>query len=197
MDGRARARTAPVCRAARLGVASPIIGAPMAGVAHGALARAVTEGGGLGMIGVESTDRAELIAHEAPVASDSSRLPFGIGLMARALDDRPELLEPTLEARPELVSLSCGSSRTCVPALHDAGIVVSSQVQDVGAATTAGARAKVLVAGETDTVLTRVLDVAQGIGWPEVFAGRAVGPLRRSLPAEEVDRVSARAPHDC
>lgn len=36
----------------RLGVALPIIGAPMAGVAHGALARAVSEGGGLGMIGV-------------------------------------------------------------------------------------------------------------------------------------------------
>ena len=42
------------------------------------------------------------------------------------------------------------------------------------AASTAGARAKVLAAGETDTVLTRVFDVAQGIAWPEVFAGRAL-----------------------
>lgn len=54
---------------ARLGVAMPIIGAPMAGVAHGALARAVTEGGGLGMIGVGSTDRAKLVAREVSPAS--------------------------------------------------------------------------------------------------------------------------------
>ena len=236
----------------RLGVSLPIIGAPMAGVAHGALARAVTEGGGLGMIGVGSTDRAELIAREAPIASDSGRLPFGIGLMAWALHDRPELLERTLEARPTLVSVSFGSPGPYVAALHDAGIVVASQVQDVAGAvaaadagvdivvaqgtdagghtgtvgtlpllqlvldavdalvvaaggiatargvaavlaagaagawvgtcllacpeatTTAGARAKVLAAGETDTVLTRVFDVAQGIAWPEVFAGRAL-----------------------
>ena len=236
----------------RLDVDLPIIGAPMAGVAHGALARAVTEGGGLGMIGVGSTDRAELIAREAPVASDSGRLPFGIGLMAWALEERLELLEGTLEARPTLVSVSFGSPGPYVAALHDARIMVASQVQDVAGAvaaaeagvdilvaqgtdagghtgtvgtlpllqlvldavdmpvvaaggiatargvaavlaagaagawvgtcllacpeatTTAGARAKVLAAGETDTVLTRVFDVAQGIGWPESFAGRAL-----------------------
>lgn len=91
----------------RLGVALPIIGAPMAGVAHGALARAVTEG--LGMIGVGSPDRAELIAREAPVASAGGRLPFGIGLMAGALDDRPGFLDQTLAAHPALVSVSFGS----------------------------------------------------------------------------------------
>ena len=236
----------------RLGVTLPIIGAPMAGVAHGALARAVTEGGGLGMIGVGSTDRAELIDREAPVASAGGRLPFGIGLMAWALDDRPELLEQALAVRPSLVSVSFGSPGPYVGALHDAGIVVASQVQDTAgavaavdagvdivvaqgtdagghtgsvgtlpllqlvldavdipvvaaggiatarglaavlaagaagawvgtcllacaeAATTPGARDKVLAADETDTVLTRVFDVAQGIGWPEAFAGRAL-----------------------
>jgi nitronate monooxygenase len=236
----------------RLGVTLPIIGAPMAGVAHGALARAVTEGGGLGMIGVGSTDRAELIAREAPVASAGGRLPFGIGLMAWALEDRPELLEQALAARPALVSVSFGSPGPYVGALHAAGIVVASQVQntagavaaaeagvdvvvaqgtDAGghtgtvgtlpllqlvldavdvpvvaaggiatarglaavlaagaagawvgtcllacpeAATADRARAKVLASGETDTILTRVFDVAQGTGWPEAFAGRAL-----------------------
>jgi nitronate monooxygenase len=233
-------------------VALPIIGAPMAGVAHGKLARAVTEGGGLGMIGVGSTDRAELIAREALVASAGGRLPFGIGLMAWALDNRPELLDETVAAHPTLVSVSFGSPEPYVDVLHAAGIVVASQVQDVAgavnaaeagvdivvaqgtdagghtgrvgtlpllqlvldavdvpvvaaggiatargvaavlaggasgawvgtcllacpeAATTAGARAKVLAATETDTVLTRVFDVAQGAGWPEAFAGRAL-----------------------
>lgn len=236
----------------RLGVRWPIVGAPMAGVAHGALARAVTEGGGLGMIGVGSTDPAGLVAREAPLASAGGRLPFGIGLMAWALHDRPELLEATLAARPTLVSVSFGSPEPFVGALHEAGILVASQVQDrasalaaagagvdivvaqgteagghtggvgtlpllqlvldavdvpvvasggiatarglaavlaAGAAgawvgtcllacpetaTAAGARAKVLGSQETDTVLTRVFDLALGIAWPEAFAGRAL-----------------------
>ncbi len=236
----------------RLGMALPIIGAPMAGVAHGALARSVTEGGGLGMIGVGSADRAELISREAAVASDGGRLPYGIGLMAWALEDRPELLDETAAARPTLVSVSFGSPGPYVEVLHAAGILVASQVHDRAgaiAATDAGvdiviaqgtdagghtgtvgtlpllqvvldavdvpvvaaggiatarglaavlaagaagawvgtcllacpeartkpeARAKVLAAGETDTILTRVFDVAQGIGWPEGFAGRAL-----------------------
>ncbi|MHB1554263.1 MAG: NAD(P)H-dependent flavin oxidoreductase [Acidimicrobiales bacterium] len=236
----------------RLRVPFPIIGAPMAGVAHGALARAVTEGGGLGMIGVGSTDRAGLIAREARVASDGGRLLFGVGLMAWALGDRPELLEETVTAKPAFVSVSFGSPAPYVERLHEAGITVASQVQStaraiaavdagvdiivaqgteagghtgtvgtlpllqlvldavdvpvvaaggiatprgVAAALAAGAagvwvgtcllacpeaacraeaRDKVLAADETETILTRVFDVAQGIGWPETFAGRAL-----------------------
>jgi len=236
----------------RLGIVVPIIGAPMGGVAHGRLARAVTEGGGLGMIGVGSTATPELIDREAPVASDNGRLPFGIGLMAWALDDHPELLDATVVAHPTLVSISFGSPGPHVGALHAAGIMVASQVQDATGAVTAAdagvdivvaqgtdagghtgtvgtlpllqlvldavdvpvvaaggiatarglaavlaagaagawvgtcllacpeantkpdARAKVLAARETDTVLTRVFDVAQGIPWPERFAGRAL-----------------------
>ncbi len=65
----------------RLGLSVPI-GAPMAGIAHRALARAVSEGGGLGMTGVGSSDPAELIGSEALVASAGGRLPFGVGRMA-------------------------------------------------------------------------------------------------------------------
>jgi nitronate monooxygenase len=236
----------------RLGVALPIIGAPMGGIAHGALARAVTEGGGLGMLGVGSGDGPELIDREAPIASAGGCLPFGIGLMAWRLDRDPELLEHTIAARPALVSVSFGSPEPFVQALHDAGIVVASQVHDaqgalaavaagvdivVAQGTDAGghtgtvgtlpllqlvldavdvpvvaaggigtarglaavlaagaagawvgtcllacpeaamhpsARDKVLASGAADTVLTRVFDVAQGLPWPEVFAGRAL-----------------------
>lgn len=236
----------------RLGVALPIIGAPMGGIAHGGLARAVTEGGGLGMLGVGSSDGVELIDREAPVASAGGRLPFGIGLMAWRLDHHPELLEHAVAVRPTLVSVSFGSPEPYIRALHHAGIVVASQVHDtvsaiaavdagvdiivaqgtdagghtgtvgtlpllqivlgavdvpvvaaggiatarglaavlaagaagawVGtcllacpeAATSAVAREKVLASGETDTILTRVFDVAQGLPWPETFAGRAL-----------------------
>ncbi|MGH9087457.1 MAG: NAD(P)H-dependent flavin oxidoreductase [Acidimicrobiales bacterium] len=236
----------------RLGVAFPIIGAPMGGVAHGALARAVTEGGGLGMIGVGTTDGPELLEREAPVASADGRLPFGIGLMAWRLERRPELLDQAVAARPAIVSVSFGSPGPYVEALHDAGIAVASQVHDMAgalaaaemgvdlvvaqgtdagghtgtvgtlpllqlvldavevpvvaaggiatvrglaavlaagaagawvgtcllaspeAATKPEAKAKVLTARETDTVMTRVFDVAQDLPWPEAFAGRAL-----------------------
>ena len=46
----------------------PIVGAPMAYVGRGRLARAVSRGGGLGMIGVGSRESAELIAREAAIA---------------------------------------------------------------------------------------------------------------------------------
>jgi len=120
-----------------LGIRFPILGAPMAGVAHGRLARAVTEAGGLGMIGVGSTDGVDLVGREAAVASDANRLPFGIGLMAWALERRPELLEATIAARPTLVSVSFGSLAAYVGPLHDVGIVVASQAQDLPTAITA------------------------------------------------------------
>lgn len=43
------------------------------------------------------------------------------------------------------------------------------------AATPPAARARVLAADETDTVVTRVFDVAQGIPWPPAYGGRALG----------------------
>lgn len=165
---------------ARLGVAFPIIGAPMGGVAHGRLAQAVTEGGGLGMIGVGSTDLPPLIDREAPVASDNGRLPFGIGLMAWVLARRPELLEKTMAARPVLVSVSFGSPAPYVGSLHDAGITVASQVQDVaGALAAAEAGVDFIVAqgtdagGHTGTVGTLPLlqEVLDAVEVPVVAAG--------------------------
>ncbi|MGH9067189.1 MAG: NAD(P)H-dependent flavin oxidoreductase, partial [Acidimicrobiales bacterium] len=121
----------------RLGIRHPIVGAPMAGVAHGALARAVSEGGALGMVGVGSTDEVGLVEREAAIAGNGGRLPFGVGLMAWALDRRPELLESTLAVRPSLVSVSFGSPGPYVGPLHDAGILVASQAQDLASATEA------------------------------------------------------------
>ena len=114
------------------GLRYPIIGAPMAGIAHGRLARAISQAGGLGMIGVGSATPAELIAREAAVVrGDDENMRFGVGLMAWALATRPELLDATIKARPFLVSVSFGGLAPYVERLHVAGIHVATQVNTV------------------------------------------------------------------
>lgn len=106
----------------------PIIGAPMAGVGGGRLARAVTQAGGLGMIGVGSTTSTDFIAREASIARGDDQQRFGIGLMAWAIERRPELLQAALEARPFLLSISFGSPAPYVEKLHQQGVYLATQV---------------------------------------------------------------------
>jgi nitronate monooxygenase len=109
---------------------TPVLGAPMAGVAGGALARGVSLGGGLGMIGVGADTSPDWIAEQArvPVESDVS---FGIGLMAWVVADRPELLAAAIASEPALVSVSFGDPAPLVGPLHDAGIAVTTQVNTI------------------------------------------------------------------
>ena len=106
---------------------TPIIGAPMAGVAGGALARAVSLGGGLGMIGISGRASAEFVTTQCAIAAEDD-VSFGVGLMVWVLDDRPDLLAATIAAEPALVSVSFGDPAPYVGPLHDAGIAVCAQV---------------------------------------------------------------------
>ena len=111
-------------------LATPVVGAPMAGVSGGALAAAVSRGGGLGMIGVSGRHSAEFVTAESAVAA-ADGLPFGVGLMIWTLAERPELFEATVAASPSLVSMSFGDPAPWVRPLHDAGIAVAAQVNTV------------------------------------------------------------------
>ncbi|NEK85935.1 nitronate monooxygenase [Blastococcus saxobsidens] len=122
----------------RFDLGTPVVGAPMAGVSGGALAAAVSGAGGLGMIGVAGNHSAEFVAEQCAIPEG---LPFGVGLMAWVLDDRPDLLEATIAARPALVSVSFGDPGPYVGPLRDAGIAVATQVNtadDVHRAVAAG-----------------------------------------------------------
>jgi nitronate monooxygenase len=230
----------------------PIIGAPMAGVSGGRLARSVSEAGGLGMLGVGSQTPIEFITREAAIARGEDQERFGIGLMAWAVERRPELLDAAIRAHPFLISISFGSPAPYVKQLHEQGILVATQVHSrvealeataadvdlvvvqgteagghtgqvstlpllqivleaveipvvaaggiasprgVAAALAAGAqgvwvgtvllaalesetseaaRNHLIQAEETETTLTRVFDLAQGLAWPEQFPGRAL-----------------------
>ncbi|TFV67759.1 UNVERIFIED_ORG: nitronate monooxygenase [Bacillus sp. AZ43] len=129
---------------------TPVIGAPMAGVAGGELARAVSLAGGLGMIGVSGRHGAEFVTEQCAVPTEA-QLPFGVGLMVWTLAERPELFEATVAAQPSLVSMSFGDPAPYIGPLHDAGIAVAAQVNTVADARRAiDAGVDVLVAQGTE-----------------------------------------------
>jgi nitronate monooxygenase len=231
----------------------PIISAPMAYVGRGRLAHAVSQAGGLGMVGIGSTESVEFLAQEASIARGPEGQPFGIGLHAWAIEKRPDLLDAAIEARPFLISISFGSPTAYVERLHQHGIRLATQVNSraeaiqaqqagvdlivaqgaeagghitglvntlpllqtvleavhipvlaaggiasprgVAAALAAGAdgvwigtallaspdcehteqaRERIVQAQETETILSRAFDVAQGLSWPEQYPGRAL-----------------------
>jgi len=106
---------------------TPIIGAPMAGVSGGAMARAVSDGGGLGMIGISGSHSADFLTEQCAIPA-GAQVPFGVGLMIWVLETRPDLFEATVAAQPSLVSVSFGDPAPYVGPLHDAGIAVCTQV---------------------------------------------------------------------
>jgi nitronate monooxygenase len=134
-----------------LGVEVPIVSAPMTPQAGGRLARAVSEAGAFGMLGIEETDTDTGIAEQLALVTAGPAVPFGIGLVAWVIAKRPELLEIAIAARPKLISISFGDAQPHVARLREAGILVASQVQSRRWAETAlAADVDVLVAQGTE-----------------------------------------------
>ena len=120
------------------GLQYPIIGAPMAYAGRGRLAHAISKAGGLGLLGVGSKDSVEYLEHESAIArGDGTSTKFGIGLMAWALETRPELLDAAIAQKPFLLSISFGSIQPYVERAHRAGILVATQVSSRRAAVAA------------------------------------------------------------
>jgi nitronate monooxygenase len=112
-----------------LGLRVPLLNAPMTPQAGGRLARAVSEAGALGMIGIEETDTVEGAEEQLSILREGARVPFGIGLVTWVIERRPELLDLAIAARPQLIAVSFGDPSPWVARLHDEGILVASQVQ--------------------------------------------------------------------
>src|SRR5205823_3501360 len=88
----------------------------------------------LGMIGVGSETPVSFIEEESAIARGDGTGRFGIGLMVWAVERRPELLDAAVAAQPFLLSLSFGSPAPYVSRAHQAGIVLTTQVNSVEAA---------------------------------------------------------------
>ena len=115
---------------ALLGTDHPIVCAPMAGVAGGRLAHAVSAAGGFGMIGARGSSSPEWIAEQAALAG-AGGAPFGIGLMAWVPQLQEQLDAVTALAglsRPKLVSISFGDLVEPVGRVHEVGMLAACQV---------------------------------------------------------------------
>jgi nitronate monooxygenase len=109
------------------GVRHPIALAPMGGSAGGALAAAVSGGGGLGLLGAGNGDR-DWLARELPIAESTGK-PWGVGFLTWAID--VGAVERVLEHGPRAVVLSFGDPLPFAARIQEAGAALILQVTDL------------------------------------------------------------------
>lgn len=157
----------------RFGLDYPIVSAPMAKVGGGRLAAAVSNAGGLGLIG-GGYGEADWIDDQFAAAGNAA---VGCGFITWRLAQQPDLLARVLDRKPRAVFLSFGDPAPFADAIHDAGVPLICQVQ-----TLADARAA-LDAGAS-------VIVAQG----SEAGGHSDSRATMTLVPEVVDLVAGRAP---
>jgi nitronate monooxygenase len=149
----------------RLGLRHPILSAPMAFAGGGALAGAVSDAGGLGLIGGGYGDASWL--DEQFRAAGNRRV--GAGFITWSMAKAPHLLDRVLERAPAALMLSFGDPRPFGERVRAAGAVLICQVQTLAHAREAlEAGADVVVAqgseagghGQTRGTLTLVPEIA-------------------------------------
>ena len=161
----ARIRT-PICE--RLGIEHPVFQAGMGWVARADLAAAVSEAGGLGVVGAGSTMDGEQLRAEIRRVRELTDKPFGVDVLfatvraegeqvARYTDTVQGMVEAVLEERVPVLVSGLGSPAAVVPAAHERGIYVMSVV---GAVRHAGKA----VADGVDAVIATGMDGGGHIG---------------------------------
>jgi nitronate monooxygenase len=126
----------------------PIALAPMGGASGGALAAAVSNGGGLGLVGGGRQDPSWL-DHELAIVAEGTDKPWGVGFQSWGTD--VVTVERALAHHPQAVMLSFGDSRPFVAPIRAAGAALIVQVTDLEEARNAiDAGADVIVAQGTE-----------------------------------------------
>lgn len=132
----------------RLGITYPIIQAAMGGVARAELVAAVSNAGGLGVIGAGFMSPAQL-REEIRKVKDLTDKPFGVDLLlARDWPGQEEMIEVIIEERVPVFASGLGNPDPYVEALHQAGITVMAVVGTVR-------HARRVVEGGTDIVVAQ------------------------------------------
>ncbi|MGW3244530.1 NAD(P)H-dependent flavin oxidoreductase [Streptomyces sp. NPDC001070] len=109
------------------GVRYPIALAPMGGSAGGALAAAVSRGGGFGILGGAYGDP-EWLAREAPIVAGTER-PWGVGFLTWGIE--LAAVELALSYGPSAVMLSFGDPSRYAEHVRRAGALLILQVTDL------------------------------------------------------------------
>ena len=131
-----------------LSIKHPILLAPMAGVAGGKLANAVSGAGGFGIVGGGYGER-EFLHRELSLV-DNSR-PFGVGLITWRLDREPALLDEVLQYNPNAILLSFGDPGPYVDKIKSNNVMLFAQCQNLTDAKSAAAcGADVIIAQGTE-----------------------------------------------
>jgi nitronate monooxygenase len=108
-----------------LGIDHPIVLAPMGGVAGSALAAAVSEGGGLGLLGAGRGDPDWVNRECAQIRAATSK-PWGVGFLSWGVEART--VDAAIEHAPAAIMLSFGDPGPFVEAILSAGISLMVQV---------------------------------------------------------------------
>jgi nitronate monooxygenase len=106
----------------------PIALAPMGGSAGGALAAAVSNGGGLGLVGGGRGEDAWL-QRELAIVRERTAKPWGVGFLSWSVD--VGTVEAALEHRPHAVMLSFGDPHPLAERVRRSGVKLIVQVTDL------------------------------------------------------------------
>lgn len=163
-----------------LGIAHPIISAPMAGTATAELAAAVSEAGGLGLIGGTLRNDPEWLRAQIRTVRERTQKPFGVGFIS-SFPGLDRLVQVVFDEQVPFVSHSFADPTPYVAPAHAAGIKVLAQIQTVAQAKTAALAGVDIIAAQgteagghtgysgTLPLVPAVIDVAGDI--PVVAAG--------------------------
>ena len=124
-----------------LGIEHPIISAPMAGTATAALAAAVSEAGGFGLIGAGLNPDPSWVRDQIKAARELTSRPFGVGFISSA-PGLEEVMKAALDEKVAAVSHSFVDPTPFIREAQASGVKVLAQVQtmaDARAAVDAGA----------------------------------------------------------
>lgn len=166
------------------GIEHPIVLAPMGGVAGGRLTAAVSEGGGLGLIGAGAGEQ-DWLQRECRLARENTEKPWGIGLLTWAVD--AATVDRVIAQRPKTIMLSFGDPAPFADAIRSAGIVLMVQVTaladakralDVGADVVVAQGAEAGGHGEGRATLPFVPAVVDAAGNTPVLAAGGIADGR-------------------
>ncbi len=109
-------------------VDTPIALAPMGGSAGGELAAAVSNAGGLGLVGGGRGER-EWVERELAIVVERTARPWGVGFLSWSATR--EVVELALDRGPHAVMLAFGDSRPLAEPVLEAGVRLIIQVTDL------------------------------------------------------------------